>query len=77
MVSLSETPAEIWQYILRCVIHVPIFLDPDGVAVSPISSMSAHHVYSKKSAWNDEKLYWNQSDPEMHADECAVFGMYT
>ena len=58
MASLSETPAEIWQYILRCVIHVPIFLDPDGVALSPVSSMSAYHIYGKKSVWNDEKLYW-------------------
>jgi hypothetical protein len=77
MTTLSETPAEIWQYILRCVIHVPIFLDPDGVAVSPVSSMSAYHIYGKKSAWNDEKLYW-ESERSRNACRrvCRVWDVY-
>jgi len=58
MTSLSDTPAEIWQHILIYAIHVPVFLDPDGVARNPISSMSSYHVYNEKSIWNDEKPYW-------------------
>jgi len=59
MASINSTPAEIWQLILRYVINVPVFLDPDGVADFPANSTLGYHVHlTNSSSWNDEGPYW-------------------
>ncbi|KIM21869.1 hypothetical protein M408DRAFT_333195 [Serendipita vermifera MAFF 305830] len=58
MTSIASTPVEVWQCILRFVISVPVFLDPDGVAVNSASSMSDYHIYQNDSPWNNEAPYW-------------------
>jgi hypothetical protein len=58
MASINSTPAEIWQLILRYVINVPVFLDPDGVADFPANSTLEYHVHLTSSSWNDEGPYW-------------------
>jgi hypothetical protein len=58
MASINSTPAEIWQWILRYVINVPIFLDPDGITDHPTNTPISHHVHTTTSSWNDEGPYW-------------------
>jgi hypothetical protein len=58
MASINSTPAEIWQLILRYVINVPVFLDPDGVSDFPANSTLGYHVHLTDSSWNDEGPYW-------------------
>jgi hypothetical protein len=58
MASINSTPAEIWQWILRYVIDVPVFLDPDGVTDHPANSTIKNHVHLTSSSWNDEGPYW-------------------
>jgi hypothetical protein len=58
MASINSTPAEIWQWILRYVINVPIFLDPDGITDHPTNTPISEHVHFLTSSWNDEGPYW-------------------
>jgi hypothetical protein len=58
MASINSTPAEIWQWILRYVINVPIFLDPDGITDHPTNTPILDHVHTTTSSWNDEGPYW-------------------
>jgi hypothetical protein len=58
MASVNSTPAEIWQWILRYVINVLVFLDPDDVIECPPNSTVANHIHRASSTWNNEGPYW-------------------
>jgi hypothetical protein len=59
MTSISSTPVEIWQWILRYVISVPVFLDPNGITECPPKWATDDHVHTSGSCWNDERPYWD------------------